>query len=273
MSHVWIILGSILCVWCMSTALLLITFPSDENVRAFVEQSLGSTPVTGVGVSLLFMLLPSVVAAKLSARTSCVAQCSFQNTEVFLVMGLCIVRASAGIALFTDAPEYSVRAFAASCLQLQQFMLLKSVQKVAPFQPGMYLLTYAVLCLIPIVVFVLDLSMRELILQVRILQLNMFGILCMAESMFATYVEKTTFPNPCISVACLMVGLGCVAPWVKVFYNDRIDEQSLTSGFFSFGFMSYYLGYRLQEKRLQSDVLARFHEVARDDIIEDEDLI
>ena len=137
---------------------------------------------------------------------------------------------------------------------------------------GLYLITLFFVVTSPIFILLVDMSLDDLFLYTKIMLVNITSMVSFGELMYASHVEKMQRPNVYIIFAMTFFSAASGVPWLASLFARYVDEQSLQTGFFAFGSIGYYLGCRTQEKRLQSDVIARFEEVPREDV-SDNDLI
>lgn len=263
------------CVWVIPVVLLLVNLPnnkitdSDLNLNTTAKNTTATnftatkstTPLSGVdegvGVSLLFMGIPTIMSLA-TLPLPCDVTKTFQNMEVYLVIILCIMRASAGIVMYRNGAEQNIQFLAFSTVQLYTFMMLKSIHKIRLFSNMGYIITYVAMVAVPIYVICLDLfqTEHELYQMSYHLQLMTLAVVMVTEWMYATHVEKQDLPNKLMMVSqFLMIGSTITHTLVKESVHALIE-----SGLYACAFSFYYLGYRLQEKQYLRDI-ASFEEV------------
>lgn len=225
--------------------MLFVEFPVDAQVQNVLS---GSDLNAGIGVSFLYMLLPSIMACTLALPWA--IQMSFGYAEIYVVVVLCMLRTVAGITLYCHKAEYSLRTYVCSFAMLTLFLLIKTSQKISLLSVYGYIVECVSLPLVCLPVFLVDTDVQRLWdLQWYVLATS---VLCMllVELMFAKHVEHRCAPNNCMCVALFLLSV-CVLiePIVRLVQGTNDNADAAVSGVLAFGFVFHYAGFRIQEKQ------------------------
>jgi len=254
-------------IWAIPVIVALWPYTEDPAVRALIHDNHG-TVANGVGVSMIFMLLPTAMVKALPFPWE--VDCTFQNMEVFMVIILCIIRATTGIAFYVQAQPFSAHMFYASTVQILFFITAKTFQKIKIFTTAFYIVTNTFLLLILGMFWIVPMNIGRFLPMHSDLVANTFGILGLGELMYSGYVENTEKPNNYMCVAIILLGVACsIVTFIVPFVDNEIDSQSLKSGLIGFAFIAHYFGFRTQEKRLQSESESQFVQVPHNDFESD----
>lgn len=258
---------SFIGIWMLPILVFLIPIQSDDTVRQYVEHR-GWDPRSGIAVSFLYMFIPTVMTK--ACPMLCFMGCSFDHVEMSLVTLICILRTTAGFLLFVHYAHASCHLYLASKLQIYSFVVFKCYQKVKPLDKLSYCITFVMVWVLPIYATALnniDITTLSPSSEAVVVYQTV-SIMMLAECMYASHVERRgTVPSPYMVCAIVLFGCSLLFTIVKVGFGVRVsvDEDAWRSGFVAFGFQLFYLGYRLQEKRLRSDIVSRFEQVPSED--------
>lgn len=250
-------------IWATPVSLWLTPFPADADVRDFVDRHLG-TVQNGIGVSAIYMILPTIMAVYLPFPWE--MERTFRNAEIYVVILVCIFRASTATVMFQHAAPNSCHWYFASIGSLITFISLKNFQKIKPMDTVVYGISWFNTLVFAVFMVCVEAQPGTILVYMRIILVHLFYMILFGELMYAAHVERTNCcPNSYMVCALLILGGAVLVPLVTQQFSDYMDNESVCSGLLGFAFILYFLGYRTQEKRLLSDVVNRFEEVPRDD--------
>ena len=248
-------------IWAMPISMWLTPFSPNRRVREFVDTELG-TVENGIGVSVIYMILPTIMSIKIPFPWE--IDCTFRNIEIYIVMLLCIFRASTAVVVFRHAAIQSCHWYLASIVALCMFFLTKNYQKINPMNAVLYALSWFNILALIVCVVCIDVHMTTLLFYTELLRGSLLFIIVFGEFMYAVHVEKKQCPNNYMLCSMLLIAV-CDGSRMVIQLLSDYNEESISSGFLGFAFILYYFGFRTQENRLLSDVVNRFEEVVCDD--------